>query len=318
MLDLEKELREWNINERTLAGKYGFKADKTSSSVYISTKPETVNFGGEKFYASFYITERNTFIQLIPSESEKWKDTSQEEAEVRKYKFCKKTVQSMYGKGSEFKDCDLRGTKWRTSSYDISCCMHVYFSEDEPNTEAGGNIWITLWPIRKAMRGFFDRQRKLWYEEFGTRPTAPYSKKDKALFISEPDAEMRAEWEPAFADEDEVIVEGLCDTLTDFYSTYYYRCIMGYLGRALYDFPQVRNRKEAEETAKSALKKGTEIFPDRDLAAIAECRFDGQDGMILFYDQSNDSMFIWDNEKSEAHMLGCSLAELFEMMEPGL
>ncbi len=168
--------------------------------------------------------------------------------------------------------------------------------------------------IKEAMEAFFEKQKKLYMDAFGTLPTVPYDQNaDPSLYVGEPDEDEEIQW--AYSEAERIGIEGLSAELTDFYSSYYYCELRGRLNNTSYYFPHVINMDEAVRSAEFALARGKEIFPGENNAVLAYCRISGNDGLILVCDQDDMSLFIYDCETGDRHLCSNTLTETIGLME---
>lgn len=169
--------------------------------------------------------------------------------------------------------------------------------------------------IKEAMKSFFEKQKDLYMETFGTLPTIPYNRNaDPMLYVGEPDEDEEIQW--VYSEAKRIEVSGLSAELTDFYSSYYYWALKGRIGDTLYYFPHTVNYNEAIRNAKIALERGKQLFPDENMAIIASCNIAGTDGLDLVYDQNENKLSIYDFDSDSRTDCDYSLVELINQMEP--
>lgn len=168
--------------------------------------------------------------------------------------------------------------------------------------------------IKEAMKAFFEKQKDLYMETFGTLPTVPYNRNaDPSLYVGEPDEDEEIQW--VYSEAKRIEVSGLSTELTDFYSSYYYWELRGRLDNTSYYFPHVINMDEAVRTAEFALERGKEFFPEENNAVIAYCKISGNDGLVLVYNQDDSSLFIYDCEADNRSLCNNTLTETISLME---
>lgn len=171
--------------------------------------------------------------------------------------------------------------------------------------------------IREAMAAYFKKLNRLYADLFGTLPTASWGGDgDTDLFIGPPDEDGEAPWHLAPAlPLTESEVSGLCPALRDFYGSFYFRQMRGKLRGLTVSFPAQKNRTAAIRAAETALSDGKYYFPSEDIACLATCSLSGNDDLLLFYRQTDDSLFLYDADTKEVLNLAYPLERLLEGME---
>lgn len=171
--------------------------------------------------------------------------------------------------------------------------------------------------IGSAMSGYFQKLKALYLNTFGTAPTFPWdANAEHSLFIGPPDADGDAPWNPKIAAPLDASVAGaLCSELNAYYSSWYFLQLRGRLQNIDIDFLPFPSAKAAVTAAKTALEDGRYYFPKENCALLATCTVSGIDDMLLFYDQTAGSLFIYDTDKQVRHNVKSSLAELVANME---
>lgn len=163
--------------------------------------------------------------------------------------------------------------------------------------------------IKDAMAIYFKRQADAHMAEYNTLPMIPFDREKQTLiYKGQVDEENWIQWKPVHAKA--IKIDGLCQELNQFYSTYYYGRIEGLFENIYYDFPGIFNQTNAISQAKWALRNGEDLFPNENVAVIAICEINGKDGLLLAYEQDTNRLFIWDGETNDRNYLEVSLEEL--------
>lgn len=163
--------------------------------------------------------------------------------------------------------------------------------------------------IKDAMEMYFKRQADTHLKEYNTLPMVPFDREKQTLiYKGQVDEEDWIQWKPVHAKT--VKIDGLCQELNHFYSTYYYGRIEGLFDNIYYDFPGIFNQTDAISQAKWALRNGEDLFPGENVAVIAICEINERDGLLLVYEQDTNRIFVWDGETDDRDYLDISLEEL--------
>jgi hypothetical protein len=121
-----------------------------------------------------------------------------------------------------------------------------------------------------------------------------------------------------YREAEDISVDGLCDELLDFYSSYYYCNLEGEIDQYSFIFSAVYNKKSAIKQAQYAMQIGKNVFPDENIVILCSCGDESIDGLLLCYNQDDGSLFIYDHEFDKRTKLEFGLVELFEKLKPFL
>lgn len=169
--------------------------------------------------------------------------------------------------------------------------------------------------IKYAYEQYFLKLKKVYLDTLGTEPTISWdSKLNQKLILSQPDSNGEAQWEPIPASK--ININGLCNEMIDFYSSYYYFSFSGKYKDVIYNFDSIDSYEKAVLQAKQALADGEYYFKQQNTLLIASCSLNGNDDLLLFYRQNDSTLFLYDVDKRFIHpTLSFSLVELIGSME---
>lgn len=168
--------------------------------------------------------------------------------------------------------------------------------------------------IKEALTSYFLKLRGLYKKMFNSLPTISWSPElNQQLFEGKPDEDGEIQWKTAEATQ--IIMDGLCKELQNFYSSYYYWELRGKYKGILFDFPPVPSLDAAKSIVSTAIHDGGYYFPKQETVLLATCTSSGNDDLLLFYRQNTGKLFIYDVDKRFVIPLEYSLTELLGSME---
>lgn len=167
--------------------------------------------------------------------------------------------------------------------------------------------------IVQALDHYFEKLIAFWRED-DTYPLIPWSEEDdQTLFVSGPNEDGEAEWKPAAADIPEGLPE-LSPELRAFFGCRRFWRLAGRLKRRNYTFAPLPTDEAAVNAAKTALRDG-EHYLGCGYALLASVVYQGNDDLLLLYNQRTGAMTLLDVDKEVTTPLDVSLPELIEQME---
>ena len=168
--------------------------------------------------------------------------------------------------------------------------------------------------IKEALLSYFEKLEALYKKQFGTLPTVSWSAElSQDLFFGIPDDDYEIQWKAMPAKP--VHIPGLCECLTEFYSSFYYWELRGTHAGILFDFPAVYTHTKAVDVARAALSDGYYYFPKQDTALLASCSYNNNDEILLFYRQKSGELFLYDIDLETVTPLDYSLVTLINSMK---
>ena len=168
--------------------------------------------------------------------------------------------------------------------------------------------------IKEAMLTYFEKLEALYRKQFGTLPTVSWSAElSQDLFLGTPDDDYEIQWKAKPADS--IHLPGLCDDLTEFFSSFYYWELRGTYDGILFVFPAVITHNNAVDVARAALTDGNYYFPKQDTALLATCSVNNFDETLLFYRQKTGELFLYDLDLEKTTPLDYTLVTLISSMK---
>lgn len=157
--------------------------------------------------------------------------------------------------------------------------------------------------MKKLLKQYFLRLEELYLNTFNTKPASPYFDNCN-LFVSTPDEEGYAEWLPIEIEHiDLENKEKLSKELIEFYSSYYYLNLSGeYKDIVFYFGNDMHTNETINKAIKAAIADGKYYFEDEEYILIGNACKDGNDDLLVFYDNKNEIVFLYDqdfNKKTE-------------------
>lgn len=168
--------------------------------------------------------------------------------------------------------------------------------------------------IKSALETYFARLKEKYRDTYGSLPTVSWGRDlDGTLFVGSPDKDGEIQWD--YQPANEMVLKGLCAELRELYNSYYYWHLCGrYNDFDLY-FPPVPTQEEAIRVAQNAVKEGKYYFPRKSAVLLAMASSFGNDSLLLFFDQDDKTLFLYDTDMDTTYFLEDTLAEVIDFME---
>ena len=168
--------------------------------------------------------------------------------------------------------------------------------------------------IRDALQSFFEKQKALYIDTFGTLPSICWSPEiNQNLFCSPPGDDGYAQWKPIPAQP--VTVAGLGEDLREFFGAFYFGALSGRFDSMNLYFPPIYSPEDAVKKARNAIKDGDYYFPQKGMVLLASAEKEGNDDLLLFYNQNVQKLVVLDCDKNSVTSLNVSLYQLINAME---
>lgn len=177
--------------------------------------------------------------------------------------------------------------------------------------------------MKESFEKYFEKLNRLYKEEFGTKPSVPYSERwNKDLIVSEPDDEGYVEWEPklqAEAVDWDSIEDGLgfkiCSELKAFYSTYSFAQLDGEYKKISLCFDVVNLRESVIETVLDAYETAQYLFSGKEVFVLGMAESNDDDGYTIYFDNKNRKLFCYEDDTHNTIEFNESLAEVIANMD---
>ena len=171
--------------------------------------------------------------------------------------------------------------------------------------------------MKNALKKYFKNLERLYLEKLHTKPTVPYFE-NCDLFVSEPDEDDEAEWLPKEIEHIELNVDkNLSDELYEFYTSYYYLHLAGMYKNIDFHFHiNMYSNSEINNVVKQEIQDGLYYFKDEDYILIGDAMKDDVDSLLVFYDNKNSTVFIYDQDLNKKIEENLKLTEIIDNMAP--
>ena len=171
--------------------------------------------------------------------------------------------------------------------------------------------------MKNSLKKYFEKLERLYLEKLNTKPTVPYFENCN-LFISEPDEDDEAEWLPKEIEYIELnINKDLSNELYEFYTSYYYLHLAGmYKNIEFYFHNNMHSNDAINNIAKQEISDGQYYFKDEDCVLIGNAIKDGNDSLLVFYDNKSLNVFLYDQDFNKKIEGSFKLTEIIENLVP--
>ena len=171
--------------------------------------------------------------------------------------------------------------------------------------------------MKNSLQKYFKTLDISYLKAFNTKPTVPYFE-NCDLFISSPNEDGDAEWLPKEIENIELNTDkNLSKELYEFYTSYYYLDLSGtYRNIDFYFNNQMYSNEAINKALNNAVSDGKYFFKDEDYMLIGSATKDDIDSLLVFYDNKNEVVFIYDPEFNKIIDSNFNLTEIIENLEP--
>ena len=177
--------------------------------------------------------------------------------------------------------------------------------------------------MKKAFESYFQKLNALYDELFSTLPTVSCSDRlNPSLVVSEPDEDGEVQWKPLeqtspleWESIEEKLGFSVCEELKAYYSAYYFLRMSGKLGNCQLNFYPLGAAGPIPETIEQNYKDARYFFPDTQIFILGNARAAGDDSYFIFYDNLENRLFCYENDRQKQFPLGDSISRTIGTME---
>lgn len=171
--------------------------------------------------------------------------------------------------------------------------------------------------MKNNLKKYFERLKELYLKKFNTYPTVTYFKHCD-LFVSKPDEDGEAEWLPKEIEYINLDLDiKLSNELYEFYTSYYYLQLSGvYKDINFYFHINMYSNNEINNVLKQEIIDGKYYFKDKECILIGNATKNGNDHLLVFYDNKNYNVFIYDQDYNKKIEDNFKLEEIIKELTP--
>ncbi len=173
-----------------------------------------------------------------------------------------------------------------------------------------------------AFKTYFEKQEADYMKFFGHKQSVPHSDDfNQDLFISEPDEEGWAQWQPRIqaenVDWEEIEKElgfKINKTLKIYWGTVSFAAIEGMFNGIMLYFDPVNFRENLIRTIYSAHNVALTVYPNSQVLCLGTADIDGDDGYTLYIDNKTGKVFCNEVDRNTTVEISDSLTQIIKNM----
>ena len=160
--------------------------------------------------------------------------------------------------------------------------------------------------MKEVFDKYFEKLNEVYDTEFKTKPSVPFMEDiDSKLIVSQPDEEDYVEWQPVEFKkeldwkvlEDEIGFE-LSNELKEYYSTYLFCDLKGYIDKMYFNFYPIYN-DNIFGYVRQHFADGQWIFENSQIFLIGDACVQDNDAYFIYYDNKNKNLFLYFSEDDQ-------------------
>lgn len=177
--------------------------------------------------------------------------------------------------------------------------------------------------MKQAFDQYFENLREFSQKIYNTKPTVFYSDNlNKHLLVMPPNVEGEVEWYPVlqnkkfdFCDIENKLGFEMSKDLKSYYSSYLFLYLDGKFGKVYLYFHPLMFQETIPSTILLHYHNGQYVFPNTRIFSMGSAIVNGDDSLLIFYDNTALQVFYYESEKNEKCILSDSLEYIIGQME---
>jgi hypothetical protein len=175
---------------------------------------------------------------------------------------------------------------------------------------------------KQVFSDYFDKLQAYSIRRYGTLPTVSFSEQlDPRLVLSAPDEEGEVEWQPVWLtlSPDWQVLEkqigfGLVDELKAYYSTCLLAILVGEISGRFLNFYPIWSDQDLQGLILRQYEEAQWVFPGSEKFLIGNAIIDGDDGYFIYFDNSDSTVFCYEEDTQKKVPVANSLLESLDSL----